>query len=106
MALAYGQLREFDRQKDVLRSFVDDQAALLGNHHPETVESRLELGITLAMTGQRDEAIRLVDDAARALRRGLGFTTDLSGKATVAQGIVRMPYMMIRTFDMLAKFLP
>ncbi len=95
IGLAHAQLYEFDRQREVLRGIVDQQAEQLGRNHPETVESLLDLGIALALTGERTEAIRLVDNAARTLRRSLGFDVDLSGKATMAQWVLRLPHVVL-----------
>ncbi len=97
MAQAYGQLREFERQRDILQTVLPDQTELLGRFHPETLESQLDLGIALAMTGDSAPAVDLVDEAARALRHGLGARVDLSGKATTAQWVVRLPYFLLRT---------
>jgi hypothetical protein len=104
MAQAHGQLREFARQRDILRAVLPDQAELLGRYHPETLETQLDLGVTLAMTGNGDEAVAMVDEAAKALRRGLGMKVDLSGRATTAQGMVRLPYIVLRTVTFVEQF--
>ncbi|WP_280405477.1 AAA family ATPase [Nocardia brasiliensis] len=96
--LAYGQLREFAQQIKILESLLDQQTPVFGTLHPESLETRLDLGIAFAMLGGRDsEARALVDEAARGLREMLGFT-DTSGKATVAQAVVRLPYPFRRCF--------
>ncbi|WP_433576193.1 NB-ARC domain-containing protein [Nocardia brasiliensis] len=96
--LAHGQLREFAQQIKILESLLDQQTPVLGTLHPESLEARLDLGIALAMLGGRDtEARALVDEAARGLREILGLT-DTSGKATVAQAVVRLPYPFRRGF--------
>lgn len=101
MAQAHGQLREFERQRDILRAVLPDQTELLGRFHPETLETQLDLGIALAMTGDSGPAADLVDEAAKALRHGLGAQVDLSGKATTAQWVVRLPYFLLRTVSII-----
>lgn len=101
MAQAHGQLREVERQRDILRTVLPDQTELLGRFHPETLETQLDLGIALAMTGDSGPAVALVDEAARALRHGLGTRVDLSGKATTAQWVVRLPYFLLRTVSII-----
>jgi tetratricopeptide (TPR) repeat protein len=95
MGMAHAQQHRFDRQRDIIRGYLDEQTSLLGRHHPETVESRLDLGIALALTNNRDEAVPLLDEAAQSLRSSLGFDVDLSGKATMSQWVLRMPYPML-----------
>ncbi|MGW5718304.1 hypothetical protein ACWEVP_19210 [Amycolatopsis sp. NPDC003865] len=90
MGLAHARLREFDRQADLLDGILGPQLRLLGRTHPETVETRLDLGLALALSGRGplDRATELVDGAARdAERRG---TPGLAAKARAAQGIVRL----------------
>lgn len=94
---AHGQLREFTRQRDLLEKVVPAQITLLGRYHPETLESGLDLGIACAMTGDSAKAKALVDEAAAGLRRVLGTSVDLTGKATTAQMIVRLPFPVLKT---------
>lgn len=93
---AHAQLHEFARQRELLESMWPAQAALLGRYHPETLESQLDLGIAYAMTGDRAKAVAHVDEAATALRRALGMKVDLSGKATTAQMVVRLPFHVLK----------
>ena len=87
MGLAHARLREFDRQADLLEGVVGPQIRLLGRSHPETVESRLDLGLALALSGRgpRERATTLVDDAAR---EAVG---SLAAKARAARQLVRIP---------------
>jgi hypothetical protein len=87
MGLAHAQLREFGRQAELLEDIVEPQIRLLGRAHPETVESRLDLGTALALSGRgpRDRATGLVDDAARDAQG-----TGLAAKAQAAQRVVRL----------------
>jgi hypothetical protein len=102
---AHGQLHEFGRQRDILLAVLPAQRALLGRYHPEALETQLDLGIAYAMTGDRANAVAHVDEAASALRRGLGMNVDLSGKATTAQGVVRLPPFALTAMSFLGKLL-
>ncbi|MFJ7216197.1 hypothetical protein [Amycolatopsis sp. NPDC098790] len=84
--LAHARLREFDRQADLLCGIAGPQLRLLGRTHPDTVETRLDLGVALALSsrGPLDRAIRLVDAAARDAGPGL------AAQARVAQQVVRL----------------
>lgn len=92
MALGHGQLREFAREAEILDELLPKLVAHFGKHHPETVEVQLDLGISLAMTGDGGRARPLVDEAARNLRSFLGLGVDLSAKATTAQWVIRLPH--------------
>ncbi|UOZ07191.1 toll/interleukin-1 receptor domain-containing protein [Amycolatopsis sp. WQ 127309] len=93
MGLAHGQLREFGRQAELLEGIVEPQIRLLGRTHPETIESRLDLGIALALSGHgpRDRATGLVDGAALDVVDALGVSTELAAKAQAARQVVRLP---------------
>ncbi|WP_051173848.1 tetratricopeptide repeat protein [Amycolatopsis orientalis] len=93
MALAHGQLREFGRQADLLEDILQPQIRLLGLTHPETLESRLDLGIALAFSGrgQYRRATELVDGAADDIVAALGIATELSTKAIAAKRVIRLP---------------
>jgi hypothetical protein len=103
MSQAHGQLREYARQRDILLAVRPAQRTMLGRYHPETLATTLDLGVAYAMTGDRAKAVALVDEAAVALRRGIGLNTDLAGKATTAQGIVRLPFLVLRTVSVLER---
>lgn len=104
IAQAHGQLKEFERQRDVLAALLPEQAAALGRFHPETLETQLDLGIAFAMTGERRRAVTLVDEAARALRDVLGWKTDLATKAAFAQRIVPLPHAVLRALSVVDQF--
>lgn len=93
MGLAHAQLREFGRQAELLEGIVEPQIRLLGRTHPETIESRLDLGIALALSGHgpRDRATGLVDGAALDVVDALGVSTELAAKAQAARQVVRLP---------------
>ncbi|MDT7799873.1 MAG: hypothetical protein QOI78_3306 [Actinomycetota bacterium] len=93
MGLAHAQLREFGRQAELLEGILEPQIRLLGRVHPETIESRVDLGIALALSGRgpRRRATELVDGAARDAVDALGVSTELSAKAQAAKGVVRLP---------------
>jgi tetratricopeptide (TPR) repeat protein len=93
MGLAHAQLREFGRQAELLEAILEPQVRLLGRTHPETIESRLDLGIALALSGRgpRGRATELVDGAARDAVDALGISTELSAKAQAAKRVVRLP---------------
>ncbi|MEV4150700.1 hypothetical protein AB0J40_44090 [Amycolatopsis sp. NPDC049691] len=87
MGLAHARLREFGRQADLLEGVLGPQLRLLGRTHPETVETRLDLGLALALSGRGplDRATKLVDDAAREARGNAALAT----RARAAQEVVR-----------------
>ncbi|WP_181771592.1 tetratricopeptide repeat protein [Amycolatopsis pittospori] len=97
MALAHGQLREFGRQADLLEDILQPQIRLLGLTHPETLESRLDLGIALAFSGrdQYRRATELVDGAADDIVAALGIATELSTKAIAAKRVIRLPRPLV-----------
>ncbi len=88
MGLAHARLGEFDRQAELLDGILGAQIRLLGRTHPETVETRLDLGVALALSrrGPLDRAMALVDHAAR----DAGTAPALAAKARVAQQVVRL----------------
>lgn len=91
MALAHGHLREFGRQAELLEEILQPQIRLLGTRHPETLESRLDLGLALAFSGrdQYRRATELVDGAADDIVATLGSATELSEKAIAAKRVLR-----------------
>ncbi|MEA5357914.1 toll/interleukin-1 receptor domain-containing protein [Amycolatopsis sp., V23-08] len=92
MGLAHGQLREFGRQAELLEGVLEPQIRLLGRTHPETLETRLDLGIALALSdGPRRRATELVDGAARDVADAPGVSTELAAKAQAAKQVVRLP---------------
>jgi tetratricopeptide (TPR) repeat protein len=91
MGLAHARLREFDRQADLLEPLRKPQLRLLGRTHPETLETRIDLGLALALGGRGPlgEATKLVDDAARDAETGV--SPALAAKARAARQVVRLP---------------
>ncbi|UMP03544.1 ATP-binding protein [Amycolatopsis sp. EV170708-02-1] len=91
IALAHGQLRDFGRQAEILEEILQPQIRLLGSTHPETLESRLDLGLALAFSGrdQYRRATELVDGAADDIVATLGHATELSEKAIAAKRVLR-----------------
>ncbi|MFJ8915821.1 hypothetical protein [Amycolatopsis sp. NPDC102389] len=91
IALAYGQLRDFGRQAELLEEILQPQIRLLGSTHPETLETRLDLGLALAFSGpgRYRRAIELVDGAANDIVATLGDATELSEKAIAAKRVLR-----------------
>ncbi|MFI7115968.1 hypothetical protein [Amycolatopsis sp. NPDC049868] len=91
MALAHGQLRDFGRQAEILEEILQPQIRLLGSTHPETLETRLDLGLALAFggRGQYRRATHLVDGAADDIVATLGHATELSEKAVAAKRVLR-----------------
>ncbi|MFD6072517.1 AAA family ATPase [Amycolatopsis lurida] len=91
IALAHGQLREFGRPAQLLEEILQPQIRLLGTTHPETLETRLDLGLALAFSGRgRDRhATELVEGAADDIVATLGSATDLAEKAVAARRVLR-----------------
>ncbi|GAB3168647.1 hypothetical protein GCM10027258_95510 [Amycolatopsis stemonae] len=102
LGLAHARLREFDRQADLLEPLLGPQIRLLGRTHPETLETRLDLGLALALSGRgpREEATRLVDDAAR---EAVGAGPLLAAKARAAQQVVRLPLPFVSALHTLER---
>jgi Flp pilus assembly protein TadD len=94
----HAQLYEFARQAEVLEPLVPMMIPLLGTGHPLTVEVQLDLGIALVIAEiePRRRAIELIDTAAAQLKETLGANVDLSGKAFMAKGVLRLPAPAIR----------
>jgi hypothetical protein len=95
MGLAHGQLKEFKHQAEIFAEILPLLERRLGPLHPDTLEVRLDFGISLAMCGDRTRAVPLVDSAAQGLTRVLGFGPDIVGRANVARGIVRLPRLVL-----------
>ncbi|WP_329055996.1 hypothetical protein OG738_20470 [Amycolatopsis sp. NBC_01488] len=93
MGLAHARLRAFDRQADLLESIRGPQIRVLGRSHPETLETRLDLGLALALSGRGPlgRATKLVDDAARDAETASGVSAALAAKARAAKQVVRLP---------------
>ncbi|MEU8637453.1 hypothetical protein AB0C38_35195 [Amycolatopsis sp. NPDC048633] len=91
--LAHARLREFGRQADLLEAIRGPQLRLLGRTHPETLETGLDLGLALALSGRGPlgRATRLVDDAARDAETAPGVSPALAAKARAAKQVVRLP---------------
>jgi len=104
VGLGHGQRKEYPREAEILQKLVDAQTATLGGKHPDTIESTLDLGVALAMTGDTARARLLVDHAAQALPGSVGPLTELSVRARVAQGIVRLPHWALVAFDRVDKY--
>jgi hypothetical protein len=60
------------------------------------LETRLDYGISLALCGDRERAVPLVDSAANGLTKVLGLGPDIVGRANVARGIVRLPRLVLK----------
>jgi tetratricopeptide (TPR) repeat protein len=93
LALALAQLREFGRQAELLESVLGPQTRMLGSAHPETLETRLDLGIALALGGRgsHQRAVELVDGAVEDIRRTPAADPGLTAKALAAERVVRLP---------------
>jgi tetratricopeptide (TPR) repeat protein len=93
MGLAHARLRAFDRQADLLEGIREPQIRLLGRTHPETLETRLDLGLALALGGRGplERATALVDDATRDAESAPGVSPALAAKARAAKQVVRLP---------------
>jgi hypothetical protein len=96
MGLAHGQLGEFKRQAEIFAVILPLQEQRLGLLHPDALETRLDYGISLALCGDRERAVPLVDSAASGLTKVLGIGPDIVGRATVARGIVRLPRLVLK----------
>ncbi|MEV5300944.1 hypothetical protein [Amycolatopsis methanolica] len=93
IASSHGRLGDFGRQARVLDDIVAGQARVLGLRHPETLATRLDLGMALALAdpASRNRATRIVDEAAADVRRTFRAPRALSAKASAARATVRTP---------------
>jgi tetratricopeptide (TPR) repeat protein len=98
IAQAHGQLNDFERQRVILAELLSRQERTLGAYHPDTAMTQLDLGIALAMLGQRQQAIALVDEAAAHIARQLHLRADLRTRAEVSTRLVRLPSLVWRTY--------
>ncbi|AUI58175.1 TIR domain-containing protein [Amycolatopsis sp. BJA-103] len=97
IAQAHGQLGDFGHQAEILEEILQPQIRLLGLRHPETLESRLDLGIALAFGGreQYQLATELVEGAADDIIATFGLATELSAKAVAARRVIRLPLPLV-----------
>jgi tetratricopeptide (TPR) repeat protein/energy-coupling factor transporter ATP-binding protein EcfA2 len=107
MGLAHARLRAFDRQADLLESIRKPQIRLLGRTHPETLETRLDLGLALALGGRSplERATALVDDAARDAETAPGVSPALAAKARAAKQVVRLPEPFVSALHALERLI-
>jgi len=85
IALAHAQLSDYERSAAVLRDLLDRQIATLGRHHPDSLLTRLDLGVALLMSRRHAEARPLIDEAERELHRQFGWSTELAFRAKVTR---------------------
>ena len=90
------QLRAYERSRDILEALLPKQMAMLGAHHPETLETQLELGVALYLTDAAERGRELAGDAGRHLGNAIGRKNDLVTKARAAEALFLLPPSVAR----------
>ncbi|WP_198047192.1 TIR domain-containing protein [Kutzneria sp. 744] len=90
-AQAHAQLKNYDRAAAVLQDLLRLQLATIGEHHPDTMMTQLDLGIALAMTGRKAAAEELVAVAERRIGEALSWRADLRARAAVTRRLFVLP---------------
>jgi tetratricopeptide (TPR) repeat protein len=97
MCQATGQLQDYDRAEPMLHRLYDEQSAVLGQYHPDTLATELDLGIACALLGRKDEARHWITEARTHLDE-LGWRADLRLRVEVANKLMLLPGAAWRAF--------
>lgn len=72
LAVVHAAFSEFDRARELLDAAIDQQRALTGNEHPDTVTMLAQRARLVAVTGPPEDARRLLRQALELQRRVFG----------------------------------
>jgi serine/threonine-protein kinase len=86
----YRSLGELDRADELLRSALDRGTTLLGAEHPDTAESRIDLGLLRSDQAEYEEAERLCRDGLATLERSLP-----DDHPTVANALASLGHVLV-----------
>ncbi|OXM70612.1 tetratricopeptide repeat protein [Amycolatopsis vastitatis] len=97
-AQARAQLNQYEDVIDILRPLLEKQRESIGPYHPDTMRTQLDLGISLALTGDKDAAVPLVVEADRRIGEALGWRSELRNRAGVTRALMNLPVIVWRLF--------
>lgn len=97
MAQSHGQLKDYPRQLVILQDLLGSQVRTLGPYHPDTLATRLDVGIGLALTGNLEEGRNYVNEAVRHIGDELSWRTELRTRAKTSQCLMCLPRILWET---------
>jgi hypothetical protein len=97
-AQAHAQLKQYGEVVDILRPLRDRQRESIGPHHPDTMMTQLDLGIALALTGNKAEAVALITEAEKRIKESLGWRSDLRTRAGITRVLMNLPVFVWQRF--------
>ncbi|MCD0448021.1 tetratricopeptide repeat protein [Actinocorallia sp. API 0066] len=97
LGLAHAQRNDIRRAEALLRAAVEGQLRVLGPTHPETLESRRELGVMLRISGDLRGAWTQFSETRRAAAETVGIGTDLHMQAFVSMILTPLPATIWRS---------
>ena len=100
-AQANARLKQYDRAAQILRDLLRLQLATVGEYHPDTMMTQLDLGIALAMCGRKTEGEDLVIVAERRIGEALGWRADLRARAAVTKMLFLLPQAVWTLFGVI-----
>jgi tetratricopeptide (TPR) repeat protein len=105
MNQCHGQLKDFHRSRDILAELLPLRARTLGPLHPDTLTTRLDLGIAMILTGSPTEGRRLVTEAHRHLGTEVDWQADVRIRSLLMQGLSLLPPEVIHVSMFLDRLL-
>ncbi|WP_329054466.1 TIR domain-containing protein [Amycolatopsis sp. NBC_01488] len=97
-AQAHAQLKQYATGAGILRSLLERQRESIGPHHPDTMMTQLDLGISLMLTGDKTAAVPLVAEAERRIGQSLGWRSELRNRAGVTRLLMNLPVLVWQLF--------
>ncbi|MEU4247743.1 TIR domain-containing protein [Amycolatopsis sp. NPDC026612] len=97
-AQAHAQLKQYEEVAGILRPLLGRQRTSIGPNHPDTMATQLDLGISLALTGRKEEAVPLVVEAERRIGECLGWRSELRNRAGVTRALMNLPVFVWQLF--------
>jgi hypothetical protein len=97
-AQAHAQLNQYEDVVGILRPLLENQRASIGPYHPDTMRTQLDLGIALALCGDKDAAVPLVVEADRRIGESLGWRAELRNRAWITRALMNLPVIVWRFF--------
>lgn len=105
MGQCHGQLKDFHRNRDILAELLPLRARTLGPLHPDTLATRLDLGIAMILTGSPAEGRSLVTEAHRHLGTEVDWQADVRIRSLLMQGLSLLPQEVIHASMFLDRLL-
>jgi hypothetical protein len=97
-AQAHAQLKQYEDVVGILRPLLENQRESIGPAHPDTMRTQLDLGISLALCGDKDAAVPLVVEADRRIGESLGWRSELRNRAGITRALMNLPVVVWRLF--------